>query len=361
LAIDIAGIAIPAIAEPHYIVDFSVFWAAARIMPELVYDPAALTQAQLWLTGPTGLRPFAYPPSFLILLIPFGWLPHWPALIAWNALSLTLFAAASKRIVPRPAVVLAMISPPVLMCLYMGQSALIVAGLLIAALSCLPTRPLVAGLLLGLAATWKPQALLLVPLALGAAGQWRALAAAILTGVAIGIASVAVQGPQLWLDWLGSLRGFMQVVDNIGLPARGLNPTALAFMLGLSGSAAVALKLSCGLLGAAVVVLVFRSDRAPTRRLAALTAGGMLCSPYSMTYEMAMIAPAAAAILLDRNGHPALWFAALLCFTTLAGPFGPLVMAISLVVTARPRKIAPVGTSTPIQLTLASDRVNQSA
>ena len=127
----------------------------------------------------------------------------------------------------------------------------------------------------------------------------------------------------------------------------------------MRGPATLALKLSCGFLGAAVVVLVFRSDRAATRRLAALTAGGQLCSPYSMTYEMAMIAPAAAAMLLDRNGHPTLWFAALLCFTTLAGPFGPLVMAISLIVTARSRKAAPLdipaGSSTPIQPTFAPD------
>lgn len=81
-----------------------------------------------------------------------------------------------------------------------------------------------------------------------------------------------------------------------------------------------------------------------------------------MTYEMAMITPAAAALLLDRNGHPALLFAALLCFT---GPFGPLVMAVSLIVTARPGDAAPVdaraGSSPPAQHTFASDQVNQSA
>src|SRR5688572_12482187 len=53
--------------------DFVVFWQAGRFAlerPGDLYDFGAITGAQQWITHPTGPRPFANPPSALLLFAP---------------------------------------------------------------------------------------------------------------------------------------------------------------------------------------------------------------------------------------------------------------------------------------------------
>src|SRR5512139_3371172 len=78
--------------------DFSVFWTAARFAvssPHLLYDGEAITAAQSWV-GHNGPRPWAYPPTALLPILPFAAMPFAIAYAAFTALSLLAFGVATK-------------------------------------------------------------------------------------------------------------------------------------------------------------------------------------------------------------------------------------------------------------------------
>ena len=103
--------------------DFTVFWSAARSAPP--YDWSLLKEAEIaTVGGPVG--PFAYPPTALLLLKPFGLLPFFPALFLWVGLGLSAFVFAGRT-------PLALLSAPVVIAAATGQTSLIVGALLIGA------------------------------------------------------------------------------------------------------------------------------------------------------------------------------------------------------------------------------------
>src|SRR5688572_7098065 len=69
----VAGIlAAITISLPNKAPDFTVFWAAATHAFGPIYDSSYLTPLQ---HGPPGDRPFAYPPTFLVLIMPLALVP----------------------------------------------------------------------------------------------------------------------------------------------------------------------------------------------------------------------------------------------------------------------------------------------
>lgn len=320
LAIDFAGVVHSVWRHGHYIGDFTVFWTAPHVAS--VYDFDAVSHAQdPMIGGYAGPRPFAYPPSFLLLLKPFGVLPFFVALGAWITLGVAALAWSLRGEKRWPLVVVA---PPLFLAVVTGQ-VLIVWAALIGAVRVIDRRPGVAGGLLALAALIKPQAVLLAPLALVAARQWRALIAAILCGGAVGGVAVAIQGPELWLDWLRALPAFTELIHQPWLLRRGVTPATLAFHLRLTGPAAAALALGGALLGIACVWAAFRRGE---WRLVALVAGSLLCSPYAMPYELVPLLPAAAAMLAARESAPPYWLAGFLAISMLAPAFTVVLLAV---------------------------------
>src|ERR1700735_1811011 len=81
----------------HGAPDFYVFWTAAQHW-QAPYDPApiAALEASLHLKG---VWPFAYPPTFLLLVRPFALLPLNLAYPLWTGLSAALFVHAAAHVV----------------------------------------------------------------------------------------------------------------------------------------------------------------------------------------------------------------------------------------------------------------------
>lgn len=297
-----AKLILPSFAPGAYLPDYAVFWTAARMAfdrPDLLYDFDAVTRAQSWLTDPTlGLRPWAYPPSALLLFGPFGRLPIWWSLLAWNLVSLAAFVMVARRFVAGWGLALALISPPVIWCLLSGQTALLAGAAILLALVELRDRPIAAGILLGIVAAVKPQAVLLAPLALARGGHWTALAAAAASGLAMIAGATLMFGTDAWFEWFGALGEFGAIVDRGRLHWLGLSPLSLAHVIGAPAPVRVAFQLAGVALGVAVAWHAFaRHDL--RLRAAALVGGSLLCSPYAMPYELAMLAPIAAALLLS--------------------------------------------------------------
>lgn len=299
-------------------IDFIPMWTAARqalAHPALIYDPIGLTRLQRPMLGHFhGLRPFIYPPTTLLALAPFAAAPIWSAYGLWTAGGLAaILAAMWGPPTPERGLVLAgmTLAPASVLVLATGQITFLIAALTLVALIWLPRRPWTAGLLFGLAAALKPQALVLLPLALGVRGEWRALVGAALAGAAAMALSIAIFGAGLWPGWIAALPKFERFVMAMPQLRVGMiTPTLLGATLGLKGAALIAWRVGFAALGLGLAGWVFRASQDPARRLVALLGGALYVTPYAMHYDAALLAPAAALMLVGRTrSWP--WLAAL--------------------------------------------------
>lgn len=322
-------------------IDFLPLWTAARALLDHganVYDFQAITERQHWLVPLRfGLRPFVYPPSALPWFLPFGLLSFPTANLLWTlggalaCLAASILAPARRRYAAAAFVVLA---PAFSLGLIVGQTTFLIATLLVLAVCRLETRPYLAGALLGLAATIKPTALVLAPLCLVAGRHYRALAGAMVAGAAVGLLAVAAFGLQAWFDWLAALPRFNDdVLARPGLLRNMLTPTSAALRLGLDGAPLLAVRIIAAAVAATLAALVFRRTGDWRPRLIVMAGGALLISPYSMTYESLLLAPAVAAILVASQrgtGVPGLVLYGALAAAgmTYTGPYGLAAVVI---------------------------------
>src|SRR5262249_23047072 len=160
------------------------FWLAARLAWQgaagQVYDIDAFTRSmrQLLPYMPVGQYAFAYPPPFLLLVLPLGALSLPAAFLAWIAASLAAFAASLYAIFPRRAVLLAaVLAPGFTLNLWFGQTGLLCGALIGLAFALAPARPWLAGVALGLLVL-KPHLAAAVAVVFLFGGRWATLAGA---------------------------------------------------------------------------------------------------------------------------------------------------------------------------------------
>jgi hypothetical protein len=274
--------------------DFFGFWAAGRFLAghpaAEVYDRASLVlfQHQIY---PTITHKFAfiYPPLFLLIAWLLGLLPYGAACALWIALSLVLYVTAlCAPVWRRPIVAVLLIVPGTAIAIFFGQSGMLAAALIIGGLRLLKTRPVMAGVLLGLAA-FKPQLAILLPAALVAAGCWRTIAVAAATFFAGVIASGQAFGWSIWPVWAHMLTTTDPIPDSDRVRLDRMMPTVTA-NLQLLGAPAVAIHLvqmGFALVATAVIWRLWR--RGPTRiGIAALAACALLVTPYGFVYDMVL-------------------------------------------------------------------------
>lgn len=284
--------------------DFSVFWAAAQFglhAPALIYDDVAVTLQQAdAIGGVAGIRPWAYPPTALLPLLAFGALPYTAALMLFVTASLGLYVIATRPLFERRkllAFALVILSQPVIFAALNGQMVFLVGALVISALIWLPTAPVRAGILLGIAAALKPQLLVFAPLALLACRQYRALGASFCAGGGMILLSLLL-GPERWVEWVGAVARFKDTVASLDILYRNVTPTGILWFLGVTGPAQWIANLAFAAAGGWIVWRVFRrSDDVPTR-LVALVGGALFAAPYAMNYDLVLLVPAAVAFLV---------------------------------------------------------------
>jgi hypothetical protein len=299
--------------------DFFVFWSAARWLVEhgfslQIYDFDTFLNFQRSLVEqPIGrYRPFAYPPSGLMLFAPLGALGQVLAAILFLGTTLTLYlvvmAWGNWR---KPLAMLA--SPAVLMNVVIGQNGFLSAGLLVGGLHLATRRPLIAGVLIALL-TIKPQLGILVPFALIAARQWSCLIAATVATLLFIAVSIAVGGTDIWLAWFELLPHFAQTTaSNIDSSARlMISPAAALVTLGVEYKTARLIQIPITLLIILAVFLICRRKGLTPLTIAAICAGATLATPFAYFYDLT-IALAAVVIMTEivmrhgsRNGETVL-------------------------------------------------------
>ena len=308
--------------------DFLVFHAAARAWLEgkagLIYDIDAFTAFQNALhaerlSDTVHFRPFLYPPTWLLLLLPFG------ALAAGKAYGLFMAVTAAIATALEGwrdwwGWLAILVSPAAVWTAMAGQNTFLSLGLFYGGLRLVERAPAVAGLLLG-ALSYKPQLWVLVPLALIAARQWRALGWTIGTAIALALLSAVVLGPGIWPAFLDAVRtaSSPRVVNETfeRVYMQMTTPLAMARILGLPPVVSSMLQLAASLLAIAAVWFAFRRHAASNARIAVLAAATFLLSPYALNYDLLLLMPAVVALFrmgmsrgfypLERLIHLALW------------------------------------------------------
>jgi hypothetical protein len=274
--------------------DYSVFWTAAHVAlsaPSKLYDANYLTAAQSWLVDPArGPRPWPYPPSALPVFMPFALLPFWVSLVAWFSVSLFAFVAAARKFVGGWRLLIAVLAPPTIMGLVSGQTALLAASAILFAAYDLPRSPFGAGFLLGVAAAFKPTAVLAAPIVL--AGNSKAMLG-FGCGLLLLIAISLPLGPSLWLSWAWSMPQFSVSLRALNLMPAAITPLGFAAWLGLGQWASIALQVAGVVAGA---WLAYRCRGGDPQTIAiGIGAGSILCSPYAMPHDLTVLMPFAAA------------------------------------------------------------------
>lgn len=256
--------------------DFMPLWTAMQLDPSRVYDFTYVTLQQNWRLE-NGIRPFINPPTTLLLLKGFGWLPFPIAYPAFVFATAVLFAMGAARLGADWRLV--MIPVPVVLVALAGQVTFLIGGLAMIALT-IRGRPYLSGILFGIAGVIKPQMLILLPIALLAERNWRTMIATGLAALLLG--ALTLPSGAGWDDWLAALPRFQAyVAGNDSLVAMSASPYAHF------GSASWLLTFP---LAIAAVWLAFRRHDASLRILA-LLGGALLIAPYALSYELALLIP----------------------------------------------------------------------
>jgi hypothetical protein len=318
--------------------DFINYWTGSRLLIEghmrAVFTQAdyAAAVARLWGPG-LATHNFSYPPSLFAFIGWTGALPYGWAIALWSLAGLGLLLMAAGPLGRRPLTALAIVcSPAVMICLDDGQNGLLTGALLVGGLSLCSSRPLLGGVLIGLA-TFKPQLGLLIPLALLAAGRWRTIAGATASALALLAVSLVIAGPDAWRWYLTQAAPFQRLLleHRTGtFQVMMTSPFMAGRLTGLNLAQSYALQAAASLAAAALVVWWFRrigragAAIAPLDILMLLTAG-FVASPYGFNYDMAGLA---VAILLAERADPGLGASAAWRWAAAALWSAPLVMML---------------------------------
>jgi alpha-1,2-mannosyltransferase len=330
--------------------DFSNVYAAGTYVldgePAAPFDPAKQFAREQAIFGPaTQFYGWHYPPFFLGLAGLLAAMPYWLALIVWQGVTLGLYLLAMRAIlfIPPPLageggqrswpgggkspsiqvtppdsslgeeppspfrggiekqwLLLALAFPAVVINLGQAHNGFLTAALIGAALVMLDERPILAGILIGCLA-YKPQFGLLIPLVFIATGRWRSFAAAAATVALLALAVTFAFGIDVWAAFLASTKFTRTVVLEQGGTGWYKIQSVFSWVRMWGGGLALAYALQGAIMLAAAAALtwLWRSQAAFPLKAAALLIGSVLATPYSIDYDLMLLAPAIAYLALD--------------------------------------------------------------
>lgn len=275
--------------------DFVAFWEAGRFALQGraadAYNLPRLSAAEHADTSldPDALLAFFYPPTFLLLCLPFAALPYLAGFAAFVAAQTAALLACLRRILPPswgwlPAICF----PGLLLNAATGQNGFISAACFGAALLLLERRPWLAGAVLGVLII-KPHLALAVPVALIAARRWRAAAGAGLTSAAWLAGSWLVLGTAAW-------RAFFDAAPRIRLAleqhqedwAKLQSVFSTTRLLGGSLGLAYAVQAVVAVAVLALLATVCWRQRNAAAQSAIMASAAMLGSPHLLDYDLAV-------------------------------------------------------------------------
>ena len=295
--------------------DFSNVYAAGTYVLDgnavAAFDPVQQFARERAIFGDaTQFYGWHYPPYFLFVAAALAWLSYGLALAVWQAVTLGLYllmmwaiAAPSPRAAWRGDylwLLLAVAFPAVLINIGHGQNGFLTAALVGGALVVLDRRPLVAGILFGLL-VYKPQYGLMLPIVLAASGRWTSFAAAAATVALLTIATTLTFGAPVWHAFAIASEFTRSVVLEQGNTGwyKIQSVFAWARMWGAPIPVAYALQAMTSVTLGIALARLWRSAAPFSLKAAALCLAAILATPYSLDYDMTVLAPTIAFVAAD--------------------------------------------------------------
>ncbi len=297
--------------------DFSNVYAAGTLAQQgkaaAAFDIAEQYKQEQAIFGQeTPVFGWHYPPVFLLVALPLASLPYLPALIVWQLGTLVLYLLSLQVLLKHSAspelandrlwVLAALGFTAVFVNLTHGHNGLLTAALMAGGLAVLDSRPLVAGLLFG-AMAYKPQFGLVVPLVLAATGRWRCFLSATVTVLGLAALATFLFGADVWTAFIKALPFTRQVIleqGNTGFEKIQSLFAAVRLWGGSVGLAYLAQAI-LSVLVAFFLVRLWRSNAAFGHKGAALCLAAILCTPYSLDYDLMLLAPAIAFMVAEAK------------------------------------------------------------
>ena len=271
--------------------------------PEAVYDHSLHSAVQFAMFGAQiKFLAWCYPPSFLAVAAFLAHLPYGIAAIVWQATGLVAFLAVTQRILPgRLSLLAAAAFPAAFINVLYCQNGFITAALMTYGFLLLTTRPIVAGVLIGLL-SYKPHLGLLIPIALVAGGYWRTIAASAVTVVVLVAATVAGFGLKTWIAFMAGLGPTRRIVIEEGRAYEGavsewdriMSVFAAFRRIGFPAELAYVPQGIAAIASIAVVVALFYRKADHRLCVASVLVGSLLTTPYFLHYDMVIVGPAIA-------------------------------------------------------------------
>ncbi|HEX8412735.1 MAG TPA: glycosyltransferase family 87 protein, partial [Sphingomicrobium sp.] len=234
-----------------------------------------------------GWLPFPYPPPFLMMVTPFGFLPYWLAFASWVVLTGAIYVWVVGRVAPMP---YTLAHPSALQTVLIGQNGFLTSSILVLGTAMLRTRPLTAGLVLGTLVI-KPHLALLLPVAVLAGRTWQAIPGAIVSGSALLMAAWLLFGSKSYSAFLALLLSFASFVQESRWPwDEFISVFAFGRYFGLSQTAALIVHSGVALTAAGLTWVSWARDW--PEKIAILATATILVPPYLLTYDaMLLIVP----------------------------------------------------------------------
>ena len=272
------------------------FWAASSLIlagkAVEVYNPRQLYQAEARVSHPQHHRIWAYPPTYMLIILPLSFLPFLASLVFWGTATLAGYVSVIKRIAPHPLTVwLTLAFPPSFHNLVRGQNGFLSGIFFGSGLLILDYRPLAAGLLLGLM-VFKPHLAILIPFALVAGRHWQAIAGFALSALGMILLSIAAFGTAVWSVFLQfTFHEGKSLLDPADM-ASNLMPTVYfaGGMLGLNPSLALGVHWTVVCITTAIALWTWYQRASLRVRASTLIIATLLFSPRLLIYDYTLLA-----------------------------------------------------------------------
>ena len=296
-------------AEPN-IVDFTIYWAAAKLFvagdPALAFDRDIMIATAGFTREPHAGYAWLYPPLAIVALSPLGFLSYPAAVLSFAIVSmLALWAAMRKPAAAVPGLVLMGVTAPVVVIgsLMIGQISALLAACLVSALWFIrQDRYALAGLMFALM-TVKPHLGIFIPIALAAGRYWRVIMWAGIFTLVLNVGATLMTGISYWSAFLDAVRNIFEMSqNNSGFKVNfAVTPYGFFRAIGTEHDFAISGQIAIAILAALALVWMWsRPHVSMDLKCAALCAALPLATSHGSYVEATTTI--AAAVFLVRDG-----------------------------------------------------------
>jgi hypothetical protein len=269
-------------------------------------------------------------------------MPYFTAFVVWTAATLLIYEAAVYAIIPRPAALIAALTPFVAAeNILLGHNGLLTAGLMGLCLVFLERGTLISGIFLGLL-TYKPQFGILFPLALFAERNWRAIGSATFFTVIFALAAEVFFGAEAWPTFIHSLVDRNSTLSPIeGYVFVGQSIFGLLNWMSASSIISWIIHLAIAVVVAFFVYLVWSRPIPYPLKASAVCIGSVMVNPHVQEYDLCILSIGIAFFIKEglSKGFLPGERAAVLLFVVgslfLMPLVGPLICAVALLLILR--------------------------